>query len=98
MTESDWLACENSHDMIHFLRGFAPWQGLAAHNRKYRLFACACVRVMLDLNEDEGSRSAVGVAERFADGQVSPEELAEARSAGTTASSISKDTFKDSGA
>ena len=83
MTEADWLVCENSRDMIQFLRGFTPWQGLAAHNRKYRLFACASVRGMLDLDEDEASRSAVAVAERLADGQVTPEELAEARSAGT---------------
>ena len=49
-----------------------------ASPRKLRLFACACVRdVGLFLKED-GSREAILVAERFADGRASPDHLAAA--------------------
>jgi hypothetical protein len=80
MTEEEWLACENVRDMLQFLRYSVLWPATESRGRKYRLFACACVRMYWDL--DERSRSAVAVAERLADGQVSREELAEARSAG----------------
>jgi hypothetical protein len=79
-----WETCERSDWMIWTLRriGFKD-------DRKYRLYACACVRgtpladgrTLWDLLADQRSRNAVEVAERYADGKASEEELQEARNA-----------------
>ncbi len=53
---------------------------LAAHDisRELRLFGCWCARQVWHLLTDQRSRNAVEVAERFANGQATKEELAAA--------------------
>jgi hypothetical protein len=72
MTEAQWLACEDPDTMREFLRG-------EASNRKLRLFVCACCRGIWDQFTEEQGRKTVEVAERMADGQAEPGEVAVAR-------------------
>jgi len=79
-----WTACPRADWMFWALReiGFAD-------DRKYRLYACACVRgtpladgrTLWDLLTDERSRTAVEVAERFAKGEATEAERQTARDA-----------------
>jgi hypothetical protein len=63
MTEAEWLACTDAVPMLEFLRG-------QVSDRKLRLILCGWSH--LDWKEmSEQGRSAVEVAERFADGFVS---------------------------
>jgi len=68
MTEADWNACNDPQLMLEFLRG-------KASNRKLRLFACACCRVVWHSLTTHRSRRAVETAEGYADGLVTDEEL-----------------------
>jgi hypothetical protein len=73
MTEAEWLACEDPELMvIHIVnrKGKVP-------SRKMRLFACACCRRMWSKIPDQPCKTAVEVAERFADAEVSRRSLAE---------------------
>jgi len=74
MSEADWLACIDPDPMLEYLKG-------RASDRKLRLFACACCRRVGHLAWDQASRTAVEVAEQFADGLLSKGRLAAARSA-----------------
>jgi hypothetical protein len=82
MTEQDWLTCDNPLVLLEFLRG-------RASERKLRLFAVACSRRIWDRIDAYG-QAAVEMAEVFADGNASAEELRAVRlackSAGQTAS------------
>jgi hypothetical protein len=69
--EQEWLACTDPHRMQEFLQG-------RASDRKLRLFAVACCRSVWPLLSDPASRTAVEVAERFADGAASQREMDEA--------------------
>jgi len=68
MTELEWMACDEAHRILAFVRG-------KASDRKLRLFAVGCCRRIWHLMMDERSRGAVEVAERFADGEASQDEV-----------------------
>lgn len=81
MTFTEYVEAVNPYRK---LQRIAPTAG----PRKLRLFACACVRdVGLFLKED-GSREAILVAERFADGLATPEELEAATRRAETARAL----------
>jgi hypothetical protein len=71
MTEDEWLACNDPHLMLQFLRG-------KASSRKMRLFTVACCKRIWPLLPDARSRKAVEVAAEFADGLLSINDLHEA--------------------
>jgi hypothetical protein len=83
MDEADWLARD---DPVAMLAQFIPPGGRSSRtghklnsfpttDRKLRLFAVACCRQVWYLLTDECSRRAVEVAERYADGLATAEEL-----------------------
>jgi Imm-5 like putative immunity protein len=73
MTEAEWLACAEPLQMFGFVRSRGTL-------RKEWLLACAGCRVVWTRLPDDRSREAVEVAERFADGKASVEELKTAAS------------------
>jgi hypothetical protein len=64
VTESEWQTCTDTEAMLKFLRG-------RISNRKLRLFACACVRLVWHLLPEPAHRyrEAVAFAEDLADGR-----------------------------
>jgi hypothetical protein len=71
MTEQEWLRGEEVDAMLAVL-GSVDVQG---PDRKMWLLACACTRALLQLHESAPDRRCGEVAERFADGEATPEEL-----------------------
>jgi len=63
MNEQEWLACADRTMMLSHLEGRVT-------ERKLRLFAVACCRHIWDLLPDRRSRTAVEVAEQYADRQA----------------------------
>jgi hypothetical protein len=79
MTEAEWLKeSGNSQWMLAHLEERRA-QRTKVGRRKLRLYACGCCRAVWDLLPDDRLRATVEVAERLADGQASPEEMAAAR-------------------
>ncbi|MHC5537139.1 hypothetical protein ACYOEI_02755 [Singulisphaera rosea] len=68
MTSRQWCRCEDVATMIQAMKGVAG-------DRKGRLYLCGGCRAIGHLWFDELSLRAVEVAERFADGLATPEEL-----------------------
>lgn len=79
MNEAEWLACTDPAAMLARRGRGGPSlverSRFAWSDRKLRLFACACCRAVWPLLTDERSRRAVEVAERFADGLATKEEM-----------------------
>jgi hypothetical protein len=71
--EVTWMACADPAPMLDFLR-----MSGAASDRKLRLFAVGCSRRVWDWLDAVG-RAAVEVAEMYADGQASADQLRVAR-------------------
>jgi hypothetical protein len=72
MNETDWLVSVSPRKMIAALNG-------KGSERLWRLFAVACARRVEHQMRDDRSRKALEVAERFADGAATREELRAAR-------------------
>ncbi len=87
MTEAEWMACTDPVAMLKASRS-------RLRHRKVRLFAVACCRCVLPLLTDQRSRNAVEVAERYADGVASDEEL---KAAAQAASAVHREAFKIKG-
>ncbi|QJW93785.1 hypothetical protein [Frigoriglobus tundricola] len=68
MTEDEWLAGPDPGQLLPFLHGrLSP--------RKLRLLGVACCRALGPLLPDEADRTAITIAEQYADGQVSRKAL-----------------------
>jgi hypothetical protein len=76
MTSSDWLTSTDPQTMIAFLQDNGR-----ASQRKQRLFAAACSRRLWHLLVHDASREAIEVAERFAEGLATGDELYRANKA-----------------
>jgi hypothetical protein len=74
LTEAEWLASNRLGPMLRLV-------DRKANARKLRLFACACARRVWGRITQKAGRRAVELAEAFADGWVTAEELSAARSA-----------------
>jgi hypothetical protein len=78
MTEGQWRICDGIDSMLRFVDG-------KVGDRKLRLFAAGCCRLVFETIRLEACRRAVEVGERFADGTGTPHDLDRARSAAFSA-------------
>ena len=84
MTESEWLHGGRPLGMLGYLLDSVHRAPYA--ERRFRLFACACVRQVQGLLGDRRSRQAIEVAERYALGLTGPRALEQAANAARDAS------------
>ena len=75
MTEADWPDADDPAKMLKALLATKPG------DRKLRLFACACVRLVRHRLPKGLAEKVVGLAERFADGEATGREMSQAWSA-----------------
>jgi hypothetical protein len=77
MTEQEWLTtADHPWDMLEFMLELTEHR---ASQRKWRLFLCAICRRVWHLIPDPLSRKAVKIGEKYADGEATETDLAEAR-------------------
>jgi hypothetical protein len=79
MTEAEWLNCTDPHDMLRFVERHRG-RGMQEKQRKQRLFSVACCRLIWPSIVSDRSRGCVEVAERFADGRATGNDLQRAES------------------
>ncbi|MCS6851410.1 MAG: hypothetical protein NZ700_09625 [Gemmataceae bacterium] len=70
-TKADWLSCSDLDALLDFLDG-------KVSDRKFHLFASACLRRAMHVLPRQYGANVIEVTERFADGLATPEELAAA--------------------
>ncbi len=82
MTEKQWLACTDPNAMLSYLDRVTHWpwrlfqvRRPTVSSQKLRLFACACCRCHLPDQGKPQFHQAVGIAERFADGLATAEQV-----------------------
>src|SRR5262249_23660899 len=80
-TEAEWLACTDPEPMLEFLQA-------RVDDRKLRLFVCVCGRRVWKLLDNQASERAVEVAEQFADGGATVDELGAAFFAAVNAADL----------
>jgi hypothetical protein len=73
MTEQGWLTTTNPYDLTHYKA--------CRSDRKRRLFSCAVARRVLFLIPDDRYQQTVELAERYADGLATEEEMRASRRA-----------------
>lgn len=83
MTEADWLGSDEPQVMLDFIAG-------RLSDRALRFFACACCRDVWHLIDDDRSRTAVEMAEKYLDGVRSAELLEEAKDSAWSAARESR--------
>jgi hypothetical protein len=88
MTEAEWMVCSNLLEMLTFQRG-------QVSRRKLRLLAAACCRRMWHLLNDVRCRTAIEVAERFADGTATEVDLLNANAQAEIVASLAYDRVFD---
>jgi hypothetical protein len=89
MTEAEWASSRDPERMLAFLYSLPAYAPGHASSRKLRLFACAAVRRAWNTLTDGRGRTAVEVAELFADGQATRRQLIDVREeAGRAASAV----------
>lgn len=74
MTESEWRKCGKPELLLQFSHGKLT-------DRRLRLFAVACCRLIWHQLPDANCRQAVEVTEHFEDGLASPKEMSAAHKA-----------------
>ncbi len=77
MTEADWLSATDVRPMLKWLEDAGR-----TSDRKLRLFACACARFAWGRLAPPRDVAALDLAERYADGRATDEDLASARRVG----------------
>src|SRR5262245_2369292 len=70
MTEADWNSCDDAQKMLAWLRHSGK-----THDRKLRLFACACCRRIWDRFPDPSNRGLVAAVEDHPDGDFDDPRL-----------------------
>jgi hypothetical protein len=75
VTEEKWLAATNPLHLLMYVRRTKPGLRSAPNRRKARLFACACVRNLGPAIITAADRAVIEVAEGFAEGKVTKEQL-----------------------
>jgi hypothetical protein len=79
MTEQQWLASRSALAMLQHLCERCGVARRKNGRRKLRLFACACCRRVWDRLKEERDRQIIEIAENFADGLATQEEVTAAR-------------------